>query len=115
MDFVLVSVLVLVLFLGVVQVLLVLHVRAVVIDSAAEGARLAGRADRAPTDGVERTRMLIDAALSERFAQDVTAREVEIDGLRVVEVSVSFPLPLVGLLGPSGAMTVDGHALEEEP
>ncbi|RXR26426.1 pilus assembly protein [Oerskovia turbata] len=113
-DFVLVSVILLVLFLGVLQVVLALHVRAIVIDSAAEGARLAGRADRTPVDGAARTRTLIDAALSERFAQDVSAREVDHDGLRVVEVTVTFPLPVVGLLGPSGAVTVDGNALEEE-
>jgi len=113
-DFVLVSVLLLVLFLGVLQVVLAVHVRAVVIDSAAEGARLAGRVDRTPTDGVARTRALIDAAVSERFAQDVTAREVRRDGLRVVEVTVRFPLPVVGLLGPSGVVVVDGHALKEE-
>ncbi|GAA3208328.1 TadE/TadG family type IV pilus assembly protein [Oerskovia jenensis] len=113
-DFVLVSVLLLALFLAVLQVVLAVHVRAIVIDSAAEGARLAGRADRTAEDGVARTRTLIDAALSERFAQDVTAREIDHDGLRVVEVTVRFPLPVVGLLGPSGALTVDGHALKEE-
>lgn len=113
-DFVLVSVILLALFLGVLQVVLALHVRAIVIDSAAEGARLAGRADRSAADGAVRTRTLIDAALSERFAQDVSAREVDHDGLRVVEVTVTFPLPVVGLLGPSGAVTVDGHALKEE-
>ncbi|MEK8228447.1 TadE/TadG family type IV pilus assembly protein [Oerskovia sp. M15] len=47
----LVSVLVVALLLGVVQVVLAVHVRAVVIDSAAEGARLAGRVDRTPADG----------------------------------------------------------------
>lgn len=113
-DFVLVSVLVVALLLGVVQVVLALHVRAVVIDSAAEGARLAGRADRTTADGVERTQALIDAALSERFAQDVTAREVELDGLPVVEVTVTAPFPVVGLLGPAGTLTVSGHALVEE-
>ncbi|WP_336706322.1 TadE/TadG family type IV pilus assembly protein [Oerskovia sp. USHLN155] len=113
-DFVLVSVILLALFLGVLQVVLALHVRAIVIDSAAEGARLAGRADRTTADGAARTRTLIDAALSERFAQDVSAREVDHGGLRVVEVTVTFPLPVVGLLGPSGVVTVDGHALKEE-
>lgn len=113
-DFVLVSVLVLALFLGIVQVVLAVHVRAIVIDSAGEGARLAGRADRSPSDGVERTRTLIDAALSERFAQEITAREIERDGLRVVEVTVTTPLPVVGLLGPSRSLTVSGHALKEE-
>jgi Flp pilus assembly protein TadG len=113
-DFVLVSVILLVLFLGVLQVVLALHVRAIVIDSAAEGARLAGRADRTTADGAARTRTLIGAALSDRFARDVTAREVDHEGLRVVEVTVTFPLPVVGLLGPSGVVTVDGHALKEE-
>ncbi len=114
-DFTLVSVLVLVLFLGVVQVALAVHVRATLIDCAAEGARVAGRADRGPADGVARTRELVTASLSSRYAQDVSARQTVVDGLPVVEVTVSAPLPVVGLLGPSGLVTVDGHALEEAP
>ncbi|OLT54348.1 TadE/TadG family type IV pilus assembly protein [Cellulosimicrobium sp. CUA-896] len=112
-DFTLVSVLVLVLFLGVVQVALAVHVRSMIIDCAAEGARVAGRADRGPSDGVARTQELIAASLSSRYAQDVTARQSTVDGLAVVEVTVTAPLPVVGLLGPSGAVTVSGHALEE--
>lgn len=114
-DFTLVSVLVLVLFLGVVQVALAVHVRATLVDCAAEGARVAGRADRGPQDGAARTRDLITAALSSRYAQDVVARQTVVDGLPVVEVTVSAPLPVVGLLGPAGVVTVDGHALEEAP
>ncbi|WP_448631825.1 hypothetical protein [Cellulomonas soli] len=37
------------------------------------------------------------------------------DGLDVIEVRVSAPLPVVGLLGPSGRLTAVGHALVEEP
>ncbi|MBE7700022.1 pilus assembly protein [Oerskovia sp. Sa1BUA8] len=113
-DFVLVSVLLLVLFLGILQVVLAVHVRAVVIDSAAEGARVAGRAGGDPADGVARTRALIDASLSKRFSQDVTAREIDHEGVRVIEVTVTTPLPVVGLLGPAGVVTVEGHALKEE-
>ncbi|MFF2269398.1 TadE/TadG family type IV pilus assembly protein [Cellulosimicrobium cellulans] len=114
-DFTLVSVLVLVLFLGVVQVALAVHVRATLVDCAAEGARVAGRADRDPQDGAARTRELITATLSARYAQDVMARQTVVDGLPVVEVTVAAPLPVVGLLGPAGVLTVDGHALEEGP
>ncbi|MDF2807720.1 MAG: pilus assembly protein TadE [Cellulosimicrobium sp.] len=114
-DFTLVSVLVLVLFLGVVQVALAVHVRATLVDCAAEGARVAGRADRGPQDGAARTRELITAALSPRYARDVEARQTVVDGLPVVEVTVTAPLPVVGLLGPGGVVTVDGHALEEAP
>lgn len=112
-EFVMVSVLVLALFLGVVQVAFALHVRALTIDAAAEGARLAARADRSPEDGVARTRELITASLSASYADDVVATTTQRAGLPVVEVTVRAPLPVVGLLGPSGTMTVSGHALAE--
>lgn len=112
-EFALVSALVVALFLGVVQVALTLHVRALVIDAAAEGARVAARADRGAADGAARTRELITAALAGSYASDVSVGHTVRDGLPVVEVTVRAPLPVVGLLGPSGALTVRGHALEE--
>lgn len=112
-EFVMVSVLVLALFLGVVQVAFALHVRALAIDAAAEGARLAARADRSPDDGVARTRELLAASLTASYADDVAATTTQRAGLRVIEVTVRAPLPVVGLLGPSGTMTVSGHALAE--
>lgn len=104
---------VLALLLGVVQVTLAVHVRALAIDAAAEGARVAARADRGPVDGVARTRELLAASLNGSYARDVTARETTLDGLRVTEVEVTTPLPVIGLLGPASAVTVRGHALEE--
>nr|WP_255461562.1 TadE/TadG family type IV pilus assembly protein [Isoptericola sp. BMS4] len=112
-EFVMVSVLVLALFLGVVQVALALHVRATAIDAAAEGARLAARADRGLDSGAARTRELLADSLGRSYADDVTARHTSSDGLDVVEVTVHAPLPVVGLLGPSGVLTLRGHALEE--
>ncbi|ACZ30060.1 TadE family protein [Xylanimonas cellulosilytica DSM 15894] len=114
-EFTMVAALVLALFLGIVQVAFAQHVRALVIDAAAEGARLAARADREPEDGVARTRELISTALSASYADDVVATTTLRAGLPVVEVTVRAPLPIVGLLGPSGTMTVAGHALEEAP
>ncbi|MCL1869778.1 MAG: pilus assembly protein [Promicromonosporaceae bacterium] len=108
-----VAALLLALFLGVVQVALAQHVRALVIDAAAEGARVAARADRGPDDGVARTRALIDESLSSAYSRDVHATTVRRDGVPVIEVTVRTPLPVVGLLGPSGTMTFSGHALEE--
>ncbi len=113
-EFVLVAALVLAVFLGVVQVAFAQHVRSLAIDAAAEGARVAARADREPADGVERTRTLLTRSLTASYATDVAARTVERDGHAVVEVTVRAPLPVVGLLGPSGSMTVTGHALQEE-
>lgn len=114
-EFALVSALLVALFLGVVQVTLALHVRALTIDAAAEGARVAARADRDLSSGAQRTRDLLTASLGARYARDVAARDVVRDGLAVVEVSVRAPLPVVGVLGPSGVMTVSGHALDETP
>lgn len=114
-DFVLIGALTTVLFLAVVQLTLVLHVRSTLVDCAAEGARYGALADRSPADGAQRTRDLITMSLADSFAQDVAAEVVTVDGLEVVRVEVRTPLPVIGLLGPGGALTVDGHALREEP
>jgi hypothetical protein len=53
-------------------------------------------------------------SLSPSFAEQVTAHRAEVDGLPVVEVRVTAPLPVLGLLGPS-TLTVTGHALAEAP
>lgn len=103
------------LFASVLQLVLVLHVRATLIDCAAEGARHGALADSTPAAGARRTRELIDSALAPGFADQVQAESTTLDGLAVVRVEVTAPLPLVGLLGPSGTLTVDGHALQEAP
>ncbi|HEX7804956.1 MAG TPA: TadE/TadG family type IV pilus assembly protein [Cellulomonas sp.] len=114
-DFALVGGLVALVFAGVLQLTLAQHVRNTLVDCAAEGARYAALADRTPEDGVRRAQQLIAAALSSAYAQDVTARRTVIDGLDVVEVTVVAPLPVAGLVGPAGSLTVAGHALAEGP
>ena len=114
-DFVLVGALITVLFAAVLQLTLAQHVRNTLVDCAAEGARYAALADREPQDGVDRARMLIEADLSAAYAEDVTARRTDLDGLDVIEVQVTAPLPVAGLLGPNRSLTVVGHALVERP
>ncbi|MEZ0491200.1 TadE family protein [Kineococcus sp. TBRC 1896] len=103
------------LFAAVVQLAVVQHVRATVADGAGEGARFGALRGNAPADGAQRTRDLLAASLSPRFARDVTARVVRVGTAPVVEVRVVAPLPVLGLLGPGGALTVHGHALVEAP
>lgn len=113
-EFTLVSVVLTALFLGVLQIGLVLHVRNTLVACAAEGARLAANADRDPADAVAHTQALIGSALSDRYAGDVRASTVPgARGTRLVEVEVVAPLPLVGLLGPGGSLRAVGHAVEE--
>ena len=114
-DFVLVGGLVAVLFVAIVQLTLVLHVRNTLIDCAAQGARYAAAASRAPSDGVRRTVELATAELSAAYARDVTAGRAVVDGVAVVEVTVRAPMPVVGLVGPAGALVVRGHAMAEAP
>ncbi|WP_291755697.1 TadE/TadG family type IV pilus assembly protein [Cellulomonas sp. 73-92] len=112
-DFVLVGGLLTVLFVAVVQLTLVLHVRNTLVDCAAQGARYAAAAGREPADGVARTAELAAAELSGAYARDVTATRTRVGGVDVVEVTVRAPMPVVGLLGPGGTLVVRGHAMVE--
>lgn len=114
-DFVLVSVLVLALFLLVLQVAVFLHVRNVVTAAAGEGARYAATADRSPEDGAARARQAIRDALGARTASGIRCvpAEVAVDGAPAVEVRCTGPVPIVFLRTPAVSLDVRGHALEE--
>ena len=112
-DFAMVSVLVVVLFLSVVQLGLALHTRNTLISCASEGARLGARADAVPGQGASRTEALISQSLSPRYARRVSTREAVLDGVRVIEVRVVAPVPVIGLLGPDDRLEVVGRAFVE--
>jgi Flp pilus assembly protein TadG len=112
-DFVLVVVVLVPLFLGIMQVALVLHVRNTLTAAASEGARYAATADRPVDAGAERTRSQISGALAERFARGVSAGPATVDGAAGVEVDVTADVPALGLWGPAVRLHVSGHAVEE--
>ena len=112
-DFALVSLVLVPLVLGLIQVGLVLHVRNTLAAAATEGARYGATIDRSPADGAARTRQQIDGALSSRFAQDVSARRESVDGLSTVVVTVHAAVPPLGLWGPGVGLTVSGHGVQE--
>ena len=114
-DFVLVLVVLVPLFLGVLQVGLVLHVRNTLTAAASEGARYAATVDRGPEDGAARTRSQIEAALATRFARQVSARDVSVGGVPGVQVDVRAEVPALGLWGPAVQLRLSGHAVEEVP
>ncbi|MDN5790930.1 MAG: pilus assembly protein, partial [Micrococcales bacterium] len=112
-EFVMVAALLVFVAMAVFQVGLALYIRNALISAASEGARYAARADSNQALGVDRTASLIRSGLSETYAHEVSARETTVGGVSVVEVTVSAPLPVMGLLGPSGSMTVSGRAFNE--
>lgn len=114
-DFVLVLVVLIPLFLGILQVGLVLLVRNTLANAAAEGARYAASLDRDLAAGEKRTRDQVEGAISGRFARDVEARLVSLDGRPTVEVVVRARVPALGIGGLGVDLEVVGHAVEEAP
>lgn len=109
----LVSLVLVPLVLGVMQVALVMYVRSTLTAAAAEGARYAATLDRGPAAGVARTRAQIRGVLADRFASSTTVREQVVGGVGVVEVRVHAEVPPLGLWGPAVGLDVTGHAVEE--
>ena len=114
-DFVLVLAVLVPVFLGILQLALVLLVRNTLAAAASEGARYAATLDRGWDDGEARTREQIRGALADRYADDVDAHPVLVDGAPGIEVTVHAVVPALGLGGPGISLTVTGHAVEEEP
>lgn len=112
-DFVLVVVVLVPLFLGILQLALVLHVRNTLTSAASEGARYAATSDRGPADGAAKTREQIGGVLGPSYDDHVVARVIAIGGAPGVEVVVSATVPALGLGGLAIDLTVRGTAIEE--
>ena len=112
-EFVLVSVLVVTVVLGLVQLALALHVRNTLQDAASEGARWAALADSNAERGVARTRELITLAVGDQYARDISVRSVDWLGRPAVAVTVRATLPVIGLLGVPSGLEVTGHSSVE--
>ena len=112
-EFVMVVSLLTFLTLMVMQLALALHIRNTVLDAAAEGARYAALADSSLTAGAQRTRDLITTAIGATYATEVVVQRGVNAGYPTVEVRVTAPLPLMGLLGaPRGLEVVARAAVE---
>jgi len=112
-EFVLVSILVVVLLLAVVQVGMALHVRNTLISAASEGARFAAAADQSPDAGAEHTRELIRQSLPDVYAEQVESGYQVVSGVDTIVVTIEADLPVFGWLGPANTLRVAGHAMEE--
>ena len=118
-DFVLVSVLVVVLLLAVLQVAVYVHVRNVVTAGAQEGARYAANADVPLSEAPGRTLTVVARATSAGTADGLlctAAEEVDPTGLVLVTVRCTGGVPtLLAGLGDLLPLDVTGRAVEETP
>lgn len=110
-DFVLVGALVTVIFVSLLQLALVLHVRNTMADAASSAARYGALGDRSANDARDRAIFLVDAALGENYIQDVSVSVQTQEGLEVLKVSINAPMPLIGLFGPARSLEMSGHAV----
>ncbi len=110
-DFVLVGALVTVIFVALLQLALVLHVRNTMADAASSAARYGALGDRTAEDARARAILLMDGALGPSYVQDVTVSVKNQGGLDLLEVSINAPLPLLGLFGPTRSLEMTGHAV----
>ncbi|WP_371130797.1 TadE/TadG family type IV pilus assembly protein [Arthrobacter sp. SDTb3-6] len=103
-----------VIFLALLQLALVLHVRNTVADAASSAARYGALADRTAQDARDRADLLIGSALGDGYSREVSAGVTSSNGVRILTVSVTAPLPLMGLWGPGRTLEMSGHAVVDK-
>lgn len=116
-EFVLVSMLLVALLMAVLQVAVFVHVRNVIAASAQEGARYGANADVDSAAGAERTRTIVERALSAETSDGLTCTAREEAGeagavLVVVRCTGAVP-SLFSALGDLLAIDATGRAVKE--
>jgi Flp pilus assembly protein TadG len=112
-DFALVSVVLVPLFFGVLQVALIWHVKTTLTSSASEGARYGATYNRSAADGARHTSGVIDDVFGKAFSDRVSAQDTAVDGQPAVEVDVRAQVPVLAFWGPTVTVHVSGHAIKE--
>ncbi len=113
MEFALVSVVLVLMFLATIQIGYALHVHNTATAHVIEGARVGARADNTPQDGVARAVELLETTLPGRYGTTVSGERSRSGGVAVVRVTAELPLPVIGPLGVPGTMRVTGQAYAE--
>jgi Flp pilus assembly protein TadG len=112
-DFALVSVVLVPLFFGVLQIALIWHVKTTLTSAASEGARYGASYNRTAAEGARRTSRVIDDVFGTGFSDQVSARDTAVDGAPAVEVDVRARVPVLAFWGPTVTVDVSGHAIKE--
>lgn len=110
-EFVMVSALVVLLFLGVLQVAFALFTRNVPQDAVSQGARYGAMLDKTPADGEERTHELLYSVPPSHYSATISSSVTQWQGADAVQVTVVAPVPLIGPFGVAAQWEVSGHAV----
>lgn len=113
-EFVFITALLVLLFLGTLQLAVFLHARNLAHDAAVHGARYAALADRSTDDGQRRARELLTGTLGEPAVVGVTATQTRIpdsaDETSRVTISVEVRVPIFGLFSGPLSYTAQANA-----
>lgn len=112
-DFALVSVVLVPLFFGILQLALIWHVKSTLTAAASQGAGYGASYLHTPDDGAARTRAIVSQTFGAGFRDRVTARATSVAGQPGVEVTVSAEVPVLVFWGPTVTVAVSGHAITE--
>lgn len=113
-EFVMVLMVLIPLVFAIAQVALVMHVRNTMTAAASDGARAAASLDAPIGEARARAREVLRTTLADRYAEDVSVREAQVDGIPVIEVRVSAEVPPLGLWGPGVDVDAVGRAVRQE-
>lgn len=109
-EFPLVAALIVVIALVLIQAAVIIHTRNTLIDAAVQGAHHGALIGSSVEDGERRAETLIRDRFGSSFAAEAKGARAP-DGTITVEVAAT--LPLIGLIGPSGTLHVEGRAVDE--
>lgn len=109
-SFLLTSLLLLGVFLGLLQTALVMHSRNVLVDIASEAARQGGRLGASSADAEA---YALSAAAGAVTIDSVQSRYVDVGQQRMLHVTVNAQYPLLGALVSQATMTVTGRSIVE--
>lgn len=112
-DFTLVSVVLVPLFFGILQLALIWHVKTTLTSAASQGARYGASYQRTAAEGQRQTAAVIDDVFGSDFSAAVSAHDTSVEGQPGVEVDVRAEVPVLAFWGPTVAVEVHGHAIKE--
>lgn len=113
-EFTLVSLILIPLVLGLIQVGITLHVRNTLASATSEGARHAAREGATLDEGARATRDRVSQTIADGYLMDVTAERAVVEGAAGVEIQARAGVPALGLFGPAITVEVSGRAVIEE-